>query len=309
MAVREERYLSRPVLGLCRVLMAASPKAWLGYFVEDGPGAKVGHVDWETGHVREYRLVGFEAVGERTYLELESPSGGRLLAEPCECVPAQVLAQGGAVERAISVPLVFDRASRALDAASRRGARVASSVRERLVDLGRRAEKAFRDWLARGAEAVRAAGATGRGAVAAGRDAVAGTARSARDGAVRMAAGVAVGAARALRKPLEAAAGGLKRAEERWSVWLRQVPAGSELAGEALSEKVGASAAVAVVEDGGRVFAPAGEGFREVSEAALDAEGPVVGRVTDAGLECGPLSPGVEPVRAPEKDRAAEMGL
>jgi hypothetical protein len=124
-----------------------------------------------------------------------------------------------------------------------------------------------------------------------------------------MAAGVAVGAARALRKPLEAAAGGLKRAEERWSVWLRQVPAGSELAGEALSEKVGASAAVAVVEDGGRVFAPAGEGFREVSEAALDAEGPVVGRVTDAGLECGPLSPGVEPVRAPEKDRAAEMGL
>ena len=309
MAVREERYLSRPVLGLCRALMAASPRAWLGYFVEDGPGAKVGHVDWETGHVREYRLVGFEAVGERTYLELESPSGGRLLAEPCECVPAQVLAQGGAVERAISVPLVFDRASRALDAASRRGARVASSVRERLVDLGRRAEKAFRDWLARGAEAVRAAGATGRGAVAAGRDAVAGTARSARDGAVRMAAGVAVGAARALRKPLEAAAGGLKRAEERWSVWLRQVPAGSEPAGEALSEKVGASAAVAVVEDGGRVFAPAGEGFREVSEAALDAEGPVVGRVTDAGLECGPLSPGVEPVRAPEKDRAAEMGL
>lgn len=295
--MREERYLSRPVLSLCRALMRAGPRTWLGYFVEDGPGAKVGHVDWQTGHVREYRLVGYHLTGDRTYLELESSSGGRVLVEPTECVPAQVLCQDRAVERALCVPRVFDRAVAALEGASKRGAKLVSLVHGRLVALGRRAEAAFWEWLSRGAEVVRAAGEAGK-------DAVVASVRSAGRKTVRVAASGAVGVARAARVALETAAARAGSLEERWSVWLREVPVGSELGAGPLSEKVGVRAVAAVIERDDRVLAPREGGFREVSEAALDAQGPVVGCLSREGLYCGqsPVARGVS------AERGADLG-
>jgi len=123
-------------------------------------------------------------------------------------------------------------------------------------------------------------------------EAVSGAGRSAREGAERVLARAVAGAAGAVRRPLEQAVGRLAQAEERWSVCLRQVPAGSEVAQEAaeegMAERVGSSALVPAVERAGEVLVPGREGFCPVSEETLDAMGPEAGRLSGGVLEYGP---------------------
>lgn len=87
--------------------------------------------------------MGLKKVDGRVFLEAESGSGGRLLLEPSECVPGQILGQGVPVERALSVPRVFDQASRALSGAPGRISALAQDVYRRAVDLAVRASDAF----------------------------------------------------------------------------------------------------------------------------------------------------------------------
>ena len=127
-------------------------------------------------------------------------------------------------------------------------------------------------------------------------EAVSGAGRSAREGAERVLARAVAGAAGAVRRPLEQAVGRLAQAEERWSVCLRQVPAGSEVAQEAaeegMAERVGSSALVPAVERAGEVLVPGREGFCPVSEETLDAMGPEAGRLSGACSSMVPRSDG-----------------
>lgn len=130
--------------------------------------------------------------------------------------------------------------------------------------------------------------------VEAGTVVMSGAVRSGREAVVQAVARAAVGVASGVRRPLEQAAERMAQAEERWSVCLRQVPAGSEVAQEAakgaMAERVGSSALVPAVEKAGQVLVPEAEGFRRMPEESLDAMGPEAGRLSGDVLDCGPAA-------------------
>lgn len=262
------------MLAACH-LLAGRPNAWLAQFVEDGPGATVGYVDWETGEVRPYRLIEVANLPDGPYLAVESRSGNRLYLHPSDCVPAQVLAQGTSWDRVLAFPKWRERVSGALERASGRVREVAGGLWSRVRDATLRVERAVSErWAEVRSRVAAVPGAVGERVAAV------------REAAARVPSRAAVAVAGGLRNVLERAAYRLGEVEaahsERLGVAVYVAPPGACPGSSAVKAgRVGVFVPVIEGPAGGFVFSADGK-----LEKVPAGQWRRAAQVRDGSLEC-----------------------